>query len=93
MTEPPAPPRYTVNMSPTAARAFRKLDPPVRRQLMPELLALEDNPRPPGCLKLTGYDNLWRVRSGDYRIVYEIHDGQLLVLVVTVAHRREVYDL
>jgi hypothetical protein len=43
VTEPAAPPRYTVNLSATAARVFRKLDPPVRRQLMPELLALEDN--------------------------------------------------
>jgi mRNA interferase RelE/StbE len=59
---------------------------------MPELLALEENPRPHGCINLTGHDNLWRVRSGDYRIVYEIHDGHLLVLVVAVAHRREVYD-
>ncbi|WP_346426229.1 type II toxin-antitoxin system RelE/ParE family toxin [Actinobaculum sp. 313] len=56
---------------------------------MVELLAQE--PRPSGAKKLVGGRGEWRVRTGDYRIVYEVHDGVLLVLVLAVGHRREVY--
>ena len=52
---------------------------------------LAQNPRPAGCAKLVGTANDWRIRVGDYRIIYEIHDTRLIVLVVRVAHRREVY--
>ena len=55
------------------------------------IIALANNPRPPGCVKLSGPSQLWRIRSGDYRIVYEILDQQLVVVVVIIAHRREVY--
>jgi len=54
-----------------------------------ELLA--DQPRPSGARKLVGGDGEWRVRTGDYRIVYEIHDDVLLVLLVAVGHRRDIY--
>jgi mRNA interferase RelE/StbE len=53
--------------------------------------ALATNPRPAGAKKLKSRDELWRIRVGDYRIVYEIRDRVLLVLVLRVAHRREVY--
>jgi mRNA interferase RelE/StbE len=52
---------------------------------------LEDNPRPPGCKKLKGIDDTYRIRVGDYRIVYEIHDTVLIVLVIRIAHRGKVY--
>jgi len=55
------------------------------------LAVLRDDPRPPGCVKLTGADDLWRIRVGQYRVVYTIRDDELLVLVVRVAHRRDVY--
>jgi mRNA interferase RelE/StbE len=55
-----------------------------------ELLA--DQPRPSGAKKLAGGDGEWRVRTGDYRIVYEVHDDVLLVLVVAVGHRRDIYQ-
>jgi mRNA interferase RelE/StbE len=51
---------------------------------------LKKQPRPPGCKKLRGV-NAWRVRCGDYRIIYEIADKELRILVVTIAHRRDVY--
>jgi mRNA interferase RelE/StbE len=51
---------------------------------------LKDQPRPPGCKKLRG-ENAWRIRVGDYRVIYEIHDKVLHVVVVTIGHRREVY--
>ncbi|MEK7411986.1 MAG: type II toxin-antitoxin system RelE/ParE family toxin [Planctomycetota bacterium] len=53
--------------------------------------ALAHNPRPPGAKKLVGGAGEWCIRVGDYRIVYEVHGGRLVVLVVRVAHRREVY--
>jgi len=82
---------YRVHFAGRAARAFRKLPPEIQRRLDPAILALADNPRPPGCLKLSGPDSLWRIRVGDYRIVYQIQDEVLLVLVVNIGHRREIY--
>jgi len=55
-----------------------------------ELLA--DDPRPPAAKQLVGGAGEWRVRTGDYRVIYEIHDAQVLVLVLRMGHRREVYD-
>lgn len=68
-------------------RAFPKQD--VKR-IVQRIAALADDPRPGGCEKLSGQER-YRVRQGDYRIVYEISDGALTVLVVKVGHRREVY--
>ncbi|MDN5861306.1 MAG: type II toxin-antitoxin system RelE/ParE family toxin [Pseudonocardia sp.] len=48
---------------------------------------LAENPRPPQCVKLSGQVNAWRVRAGDYRVVYELHDDRLLVLVIEIGHR------
>jgi mRNA interferase RelE/StbE len=82
---------HRIVLSPAAARQIRKLDAPVRRRMQAavELLALD--PRPPAATRLVGGAGEWRVRVGDHRIVYEIHDGELLVLVLTVGHRREVH--
>jgi mRNA interferase RelE/StbE len=82
---------FQVEFTNRAARAFRNLSPDVQRRLDPALLALADNPRPPGCVKLSGEESLWRVRVGDYRIVYQIQDKLLKVLVINVGHRREIY--
>ena len=74
-----------------AARAIRRLDRGAQRQVVTKLERLADNPRPPGSKKLEGTDGLYRVRVGDHRIVYRIEDQVLLVLVVRVAHRSDVY--
>lgn len=58
---------------------------------MENLFGLEHNPRPPGVAKLTGRANLWRVRVGDYRILFEIDDPAQTVLVLRIAHRRDAY--
>lgn len=83
---------YRVEVAAAAVRELRKLDRPAQRRVQAaiELLAVE--PRPSGAKKLVGGNGEWRVRTGDYRIVYEIHDQVLLVLVVAVGHRREIYD-
>ena len=54
--------------------------------------SLGENPRPPGCKKLKAYSDVWRIRAGDWRILYIVDDGAKLVSVTRIAHRREVYD-
>lgn len=82
---------YRVTIAPSAARQIRKLDPQARRRIQGavELLALD--PRPPTARQLVGGAGEWRVRTGDYRIIYDIHDDELVVLVLRAGHRREVY--
>jgi mRNA interferase RelE/StbE len=82
---------YRVELAPAAARELRRLDRSIQQRIGDALDALQQNPRPAGCKKLSGPAGWWRVRVGDYRIVYSIHDDRLLVLVVRVAHRKDVY--
>ena len=82
---------YTLALSPAAARQLRTFDPRARRRIQAALDLLADHPRPPAAKQLVGGAGEWRVRTGDYRIVYEIDDDVLLVLVLTMGHRREVY--
>ena len=78
-------------MRPAAVRALRKLDPPVARRVQAAIALLAEDPRPPASRPLRGRP-AWRVRVGDYRIIYTIEDDVLLVVVVTLGHRRDVYD-
>jgi mRNA interferase RelE/StbE len=82
---------YRISLSPTAARQLRKFDPQVRRRIQGVLELLAVEPRPPAATRLVGGAGEWRVRTGDYRIVYEIEDRELVVLVLRVGHRREIY--
>ena len=82
---------YRVSLSPMAARQLRTLDAVARRRIQAALELLAEQPRPPASTQLVGGAGVWRVRTGDYRIVYEIKDDQLLVLVLRMGHRREVY--
>ncbi len=82
---------YTVVLTAAAARQLRKFGPQVRRRLQAAIELLAGDPRPPAATRLVGGDGEWRVRTGNYRIVYEIEDDQLLVLILTVGHRREIY--
>ena len=82
---------YRIEVSPAAARQLGKLDLPTRRRIQAVVELLATNPRPPGAKKLVGGQGEWRVRTGDYRIVYEIHDRVLLVLVLAIGHRRDIY--
>jgi mRNA interferase RelE/StbE len=72
-------------------KELRKLDASIRKAIVKKILALAQTPRPNGVTKLRGSESLYRIRHTDYRIVYEIRDNELIVLVVKVAHRREVY--
>ena len=82
---------YRIEVRPAALRALRKLDPPVRSRVQGAIALLAQDPRPPAARALKGRPGL-RVRVGDYRIIYGVHDDLLLVVVVTLGDRREVYD-
>jgi len=83
---------YRVLLRPPAQRFLRKLrDEPLTARLVAAMRELASQPRPPGSDKLTGTEDLSRIRVGDYRIVYQIRDEELLVLVLKIGHRREVY--
>lgn len=82
---------YRIELRPAAVRALKKLDPPVHRRMQGAIALLAKDPRPPGARALRGRPG-FRVRVGDYRIVYTVHDDVLLVVVITVGHRRDVYD-
>ena len=84
------PRRYEVVLSPKAEKQLDELPTPLRRRITEAVEGLESKPRPHGVKKLTGAENLWRIRVGDYRIVYTIEDDRLIVLVVKVGHRREI---
>ena len=82
---------YRVEVAPAAVRQLRKLNPDARRRVQAAVELLADQPRPNAAKKLVGGDGGWRVRTGDYRIIYEIRNDVLLVLVVAVGHRRDIY--
>ena len=81
---------YSVLIKPSAAKELERLPDKPRRQIAKKIGALADQQRPTGCEKLTGED-LYRIRLGDYRVVYAIADAELTVLVIRVGNRREVY--
>lgn len=83
---------YAITVARRAARQLRNLDPQARRRVQAAIELLADEPRPTGAVKLVGGDGEWRVRTGDYRVIYEINDGELLILVVAVGHRRDIYE-
>jgi len=83
--------RYRIEFSHRAAKAYRVLQEDVRRRIEPKVEALAENPRPHGARKIEGEETAYRVRVGDYRIVYEVHDRALIVVVMNIGHRREVY--
>jgi len=83
---------YEVIITPHAERDLRRLDRSTKNRILPAALALADNPRPQGCVKVKSEEKLWRIRVGDWRVGYEIHDATRVVRIITVAHRREFYD-
>ena len=83
--------KYNVDIKTKVKKYLLTLDSDLRRNISTDINALEDNPRPPGCKKLKGRENTYRIRAGDYRVVYEIKDKALIVLVIRVAPRGKVY--
>jgi len=82
---------FAIKFSPHATRSFRKLPRSVQVRMHGAIEQLKENPRPQGAEKLKESENTYRIRVGDYRILYEIQDQELVVYVIETAHRREVY--
>ncbi|MEO5657787.1 MAG: type II toxin-antitoxin system RelE/ParE family toxin [Nitrospiria bacterium] len=82
---------YTIEFKPSAARDLAKLQQDIQKRIAAKINALAREPRPPGVETLAGQDGLLRLRVGDYRILYQVLNKVLTILVVRIRHRREVY--
>ncbi|MEO5363361.1 MAG: type II toxin-antitoxin system RelE/ParE family toxin [Magnetococcus sp. DMHC-8] len=82
---------HSITLLSLAQRQIRKLGAQTQARIIQAIRRLETDPRPDGCVKLTGMKDTYRVREGDYRVIYQVRDQKLLVLVLEVANRREVY--
>lgn len=85
------PAQYWVGYESSTRKELSKLDKQVASRIARAVSALGADPRPAGCRRLVGYDDLWRIRIGDYRVVYTIKDSELTVLALQIAHRSEAY--
>lgn len=83
--------RYSITYKPSAAKALRKLDRQHQQSIIAAIDALVHDPRPDGVKKLQGDVGEYRLRVGSYRVIYDIHDGELIILVLHLGHRREIY--
>ena len=83
-------PNYQVVLTKTAQKQLKQLPSGVAQRIEDKLIELEENPRPSGCTKLTSRD-AYRIRVGNYRVIYEVSDGILIVTVIRIAHRRNSY--
>jgi mRNA interferase RelE/StbE len=83
--------KYAISFARSARKELERLDEPLSSKVFHRIEDLAENPRPVECRKLVGTENLWRIRVGDYRVVYVIHDTDKTVDIVAVRHRKEVY--
>ena len=81
---------YDLRIKPSAVKELEALRTKDRRRIVKKIQDLASEPRPPGCEKLSGQDR-YRVRQGDFRILYEVQDKEVTVIVVKIGHRRDVY--
>ncbi len=82
--------KFQVILPKSVQKELNRLPDEIVKRILARLAGLETNPRPPDVKKLKGRD-AWRIRAGDYRVIYEIHDQRLEILVITIGHRREIY--
>ena len=83
---------YAVTFAGSALKDLEKLDDSLVKRIFPKIENLAGHPRPSGCLKLQGHNDFWRIRIGDYRVVYAVDDKKRVVDIVKVGHRQEVYS-
>lgn len=83
---------YIVTFARSARKELEALPSSLVLRIFPKIEALIKTPRPPGCRKLQGSDDLWRIRIGDYRVIYAVYDNERKVDVVAVRHRRQAYE-
>jgi len=82
---------WKIQFKPVAVRDLAKLPRPVRRRIIAGIESLRVNPRPPDATKLKGIGNLYRIRVGDYRVLYQIRKDVLLIIIARAGHRRDIY--
>ena len=85
-------PRFTILIKPSARKELEGLSDLLVLRIVPKIEELAENPRPAGTRKLRGYTDIWRIRVGDYRIVYIIDGENRTVTITRIAHRRDVYE-
>ena len=83
--------RYSIEISRTAAKQLRELPSDGRRRVARRMVALGDDPYPPGSRKLTGYDDVFRIRVGTYRVLYSVEGRRLTIIILKIGHRKDVY--
>jgi mRNA interferase RelE/StbE len=86
-------PNYSLEIKSSAQRELNRLDDPVFHRIDQKIIGLAEEPRPAGCVKLKGYRDQWRIRVGDWRVIYTIDDQRQVVSITRVAHRSEAYEL
>jgi mRNA interferase RelE/StbE len=84
-------PNYTIVLSKKAQKQLDKLSDNIAEPILDAIGTLETNPRPNGCKKLKGRDG-YRIRIGDYRVIYDVFDTELIVDVITLGHRKDIYE-
>ncbi|MEX0877866.1 MAG: type II toxin-antitoxin system RelE/ParE family toxin [Candidatus Spechtbacterales bacterium] len=82
---------FKVEISRSAQKEIRKIQPPHRKRVVSAILKLVKEPRPAECQKIRTFDNSYRIRVGDYRVVYIVHDDEKVLTIIKVGHRRDVY--
>jgi mRNA interferase RelE/StbE len=83
--------KLEIRVSATAEKQLRELPRPDLQRVIVAIRALAGDPRPRGCHKLRGYEDVFRIRVGHYRIIYSVQDRQLVVIILKVGHRRDIY--
>jgi mRNA interferase RelE/StbE len=84
---------YRIEVTPRARKDLKALPKRERRRVSEQIDALRTDPRPTGCQKLKGREDFYRIRVGDYRVIYQIEDKILLILIVQVGDRKEIYEI
>ena len=82
---------YSVELTRTAEKQLRRIAKRDRNRLVEAIHGLADKPRPHGARKLQGYDDVYRIRVGQYRVVYEVFDDRVILIVLKVGHRKDIY--
>lgn len=83
--------KYTIEISKTAEKQLKKIPKEYQGRIVNSILSLGSNPYPYGCKKLSGFDDVYRVRIADYRIIYSVEDKRLVIIVLKLGHRKDIY--
>ena len=83
---------YRIQFLPAASKQFKGFPSRVQVRLRTRIDALAEDPRPPGCVKLSGERGIYRIRVGDYRVLYQVKDDEVVIIVVRVAQRKKAYE-